>query len=62
VIQRCTGGGVRKDYAFTQAGKKLDVADQDQVIDRAGIGYHQPHDYCPRLFSAARSCSKSAIV
>ncbi len=34
---------VGKNYSFAQARKKFDMADQDQVIDGAGVGNHQPH-------------------
>ncbi len=33
--------GPRESNPFKHAGKNLDMADQDQVIDRAGIGDDQ---------------------
>ncbi len=39
-----------KRYPFKQAGKNFDMADQDQIIDRAGVGDHQPHVSEPQFF------------
>lgn len=72
MIHCCTGSGARglESSACTAAGsnpfeearEKLDVADQDQVVDRTGVRNDQPHRYSPMLFKAARSCSKSSMV
>jgi hypothetical protein len=35
--------GARNRHSFKHAGKKLDLPDQDQVVDWAGIGNYQPH-------------------
>ena len=46
----CHGAGKRN--AFEQAGKQIDVADEDQIIDGAGIGNHQPHGLGSKLFES----------
>ena len=33
----------RQDDGFSQAWKKVNVFDEDKVVDRAGVGDHQPH-------------------
>ena len=42
-------GDRQRDF-FRHAGKKIDLTDQDQIIDRAGIGNDQPHRSEPELF------------
>ncbi|SPF49044.1 hypothetical protein SBA4_4000004 [Candidatus Sulfopaludibacter sp. SbA4] len=44
-------GDRQRDF-IEHAGKKLDMADLDQVIDRAGIGDDQPHGLKPDLFES----------
>jgi hypothetical protein len=42
--------GERQRDFFKHAGKKIDLTDQDRIIDRAGIGNDQPHRLEPEFF------------
>ncbi len=44
--------GVRERNSFKHAGKKLDMPDLDQVVNRAGIGNYQPHGSEPQFFES----------
>ena len=56
--------GVGQNHAFKQNRKEPDLSDQDQVVDRAGVGDNKPHDGCqnPRRRGSSRSRSRSSIV
>jgi len=42
--------GERQRDFFKHAGRKIDLTDEDQIIDRAGIGNDQPHRLEPEFF------------
>jgi hypothetical protein len=39
-----------QDQIFKQSGKEIDVSDQHQIVDRAGVGYYKPHLLESQLF------------
>lgn len=43
-------------------GKQIDASNEDQVVDRTGVGNDPPNHYRPASFRAARSSSKSSNV
>ena len=55
--------GSREDDFLEQDRKEVNVSDQNQIIQGAGVGDDEPHRLqSPKLFRASRSRSKSSMV